>query len=69
MPVRQRVADMDHLFSLNETGTLLWEKLAEGATHAELTRALQEAYEVSEEEASVDVNRFLEEAKELITHE
>ncbi|MCI9126278.1 MAG: PqqD family protein [Eubacterium sp.] len=51
------------MVKLNETGELMWEKLVEGATREELIAAILEVYEVEEEVAQKDVDRFIEKLK------
>ena len=47
---------------LNAAGAVIWEACAEGATRAQLLDALLDAYEVSPEVATADLNQFLDEA-------
>jgi hypothetical protein len=46
--------------SISETGIDLWERLAEGATPAELEGHLLATYEVEPGRASIDVDEFLD---------
>lgn len=48
------------MVKLNETGELMWDKLVEGTTREELIAAILEVYEVEEEVAQKDVDRFIE---------
>lgn len=50
--------DWEYL-TVNEAGALLWTKLAEGATRAELVSSLQAEYEIDEQRADGDVQAFL----------
>jgi hypothetical protein len=45
-------------FAINETGTLLWPLLAQGATRAQLTAAVRERWDVGESQAARDVDAF-----------
>jgi hypothetical protein len=47
----------------NESGTVLWEALAEGTTREELARKLIDLYGIAEDEARRDVDAFLAEAE------
>lgn len=49
----------------NPAATLLWRRLASGATTTELTAALVEAYGIDEARAECDVAGFLDQAREL----
>ena len=51
------------MVKLNETGELMWDKLVEGTTREELIAAILEVYEVEEELAQKDVDRFIETLK------
>ena len=55
--------------SLNESGRLLWDQLAEGATVAELVRLLVDEYGIDSAVAQADVQTFvaLLSDKELLT--
>lgn len=51
--------DFNGMITVNETGAFLWEKLAEGATEAELVSAMLDEYEVDEATAKADIAEFL----------
>ncbi len=46
--------------SANSAGTLLWDALAQGATHEELSTLLVQEYGIGLERAHDDVSAFLE---------
>ncbi len=48
------------MITLNETGSLLWEKLSEGADKKALVDAILEVYDIDEQTASADVDKFIE---------
>lgn len=52
-------------YVLNDTGEVLWKALERGASAGELTRALCDAFEVDEDAARVDTERWLEELVSL----
>ena len=58
IPVGQDMLDFNGVINLNETGALLWQKLAEGADLDALTAALTAEYDVSAEEARADARTF-----------
>lgn len=47
------------MMTLNASGRLLWQTLEQGADQESLTKVLTDHYEVSQEEARVDVDAFL----------
>ena len=46
-------------FTLNSTGAVLWTRLLDGATRAELLDALVQEFDVSSEAVGADVDDFL----------
>lgn len=59
LPLAKNKADFNGMITLNESGLLLWKRLEGGATREDLISLLTEEYEVSEETASADVDKFL----------
>jgi hypothetical protein len=57
------------IHSFNETGSRIWELLAEEPTVEEVVAQIRGEFEVSEEQAQADVTAFLEElaAKGMVT--
>lgn len=47
------------MITLNETGGLLWEKLAEGADKDALVKFILDTYEIDEATAKADVEKFI----------
>lgn len=46
-------------FGVNESGSVLWPLLAEGATRAELVDALEDRFDLESDQARHDVEEFL----------
>ena len=61
VPVHRNLAEMDCIYTLNELGAALWEKLAAPASKLELRQFLLDEYETDNETASGDLNRFMDE--------
>lgn len=53
------------LILLSESGALLYNKLKDGCTKEALVAALTAEYEVSEQEAALDTEEFLEQMRQL----
>lgn len=60
VPIGTAALELNGMITVNETGAFLWGKLCEETTKEKLVCALQEEYEVTEKEASADVEQFLE---------
>lgn len=52
--------DFNGMLTLNESGVLLWKALEEGKDRDGLVEVLMSEYEVSAEQASADVDAFLD---------
>ena len=59
VPIHQNVADMECIYTLNEVGAFIWQKLDAPATAAELQKAVLDEYEANAEAVAVDVDLFL----------
>jgi hypothetical protein len=59
VPVRNDVADLDSIYTLNETGSFIWELLDGQRTVATLVDAVVEEFEVDRELAASDVARLV----------
>lgn len=60
VPIHHDVADMDCIYTLNEVGALIWQRLAEPATEAELRQAILDEFEAEPETVAADLGRFIE---------
>lgn len=60
VPVGAASAEFPGMLTMNGTGAFLWEQLAQEQTVDSLTAALLEQYEVTEEAARADVEKFIE---------
>ncbi len=56
--------DTKRFYSLNETGSFIWHYLQEGLRPIEIAAALQEEYDIDQEQAANCVLSFLEELAE-----
>ena len=56
------------MLTLNPTGSIIWQRLSEGHAPAQIAAQLASEFGISQEQASADVNEFLEqlEAHQLI---
>jgi Coenzyme PQQ synthesis protein D (PqqD) len=61
VPIRSGAADMDSIYTFNETGSLLWTMIEEKKSAADLAAHLQSEYGLSAEEAEADTKKFLAE--------
>lgn len=60
----ERAIEFNGMINLNETGSVLWERASETFEEQDLIDALMEKYLVSKEQASSDVDKFIDILKE-----
>ena len=59
VPVRSHVVDLDCIYTLDEVGTLIWERLDGQTDGHQIVAAVCQEYEVTPEEAAHDLQEFL----------
>lgn len=62
--VGDAVKDFNGVINLNETGAFLWKILESGATEEELLKKLLEEYDVGEQTAKNDLEKFINKLQE-----
>jgi hypothetical protein len=60
VPIRQSVADLESIYTLNEVGAFIWEQMDGQRTIAELLTSVVQEFEVAEEEAQKDLAEFIQ---------
>lgn len=61
VPIHNNLADMNCIYSLNETGAFLWNRLEQQPTKEDLQTALLAEYAGETEVINIDLERFLAE--------
>ena len=64
LPVGKATLDFTGILTLNESAVMLWNLLLKGAEREELVSAITSEYDVTYEEALVDVDEFIEKLKD-----
>lgn len=65
VPIGPQVLNMNGLIVLNETGSCIWELLAQDLSLRELALVVAERFDVDPERAVIDVQKFLEEIAQM----
>lgn len=60
VPLAENIADMNSLYTLNETGAFIWEQIDGKKNVGEIIAALMEEYDIDEKTAFGDVLQFME---------
>ena len=61
VPIRQDVADMDCIYTMNPVGALIWEKLDGRATTADIRTAIVNEFDADPQAVAADMLEFLQE--------
>ncbi|MFH1438091.1 MAG: PqqD family protein [Pseudomonadota bacterium] len=64
VPVGSSIVSSRCLFTLNDTGSFIWEHLAVPRTFSQISSALVEEFDVTRQKADKDLTRFLRELAE-----
>ncbi|MGM9630815.1 PqqD family protein [Butyricicoccus sp.] len=64
VPTGEAAIQFQGVITLNDSGLLLWNRLQEDCTEAQLVDAVLEEYEIDAETAAADVRKFLEQMKQ-----
>ena len=59
VPLTGNVAQMNELFTMNETGKFIWENIDENTTLADLENLMTEAFQIDDETARKDIATFI----------
>lgn len=65
IPVGEAAISVKGLIALSESGALLYEKLKDGCSRADLIAVLMAEYDVTEAIAAEDTDAFLDQMREL----
>ena len=60
VPITNNIADMNSVYTLNETGAYIWENINGKRSVEEIISAVTTEYEIDNETASKDVFSFIE---------
>ena len=66
VPVSNNIADMDSVYTLNETGAFIWERLDGKSTLLEIIRSMQSEFDVDAETAKNDLLGFVNEMEKFL---
>ncbi len=66
VPVANNIADMDSVYTLNETGAFIWDQIDGKRTVAEIVELLLQEYEIDFESAKGDVFEFIKNMKSYL---
>lgn len=59
VPLKDNVADMNEMFTLNDVGSFIWNNINEHNTLEDIKEAIASEFDIDEETAEKDLNEFL----------
>lgn len=65
VPIKQDVANMEHIFTLNEVGAFIWDQLSQPCSEEMLRSAILEAFDVDPATVLQDLHSFLQALDEI----
>jgi len=69
VPITNNIADMNSVYTLNETGAFIWDQIDGKMSIEEIITALTEEYDIDPSNAETDVFTFIDNmSKYLIIH-
>lgn len=66
VPVANNIADMNSVYTLNETGAFIWEQIDGKKTTGEIIAAVVAEYNIDNETAAKDVDDFIGNMKKFL---
>lgn len=63
VPITNNIADMNSVYTLNETGAFIWEQINGKRNVEQIIAALTEEYDIDNKNASEDVFSFIDNMK------
>ena len=66
VPVTDNIADMDSVYTLNETGAFIWEQIDGKRNLGDITKLLTDEYDIDDVSAKNDIAEFIEKMKKFL---
>ena len=66
VPLTGNVAQMNELFTMNETGKFIWENLGEMTTIEDLENSMTDTFEIDADTAKKDIKIFINKLETLL---
>ena len=65
VPIKQKVGDIQSMYTLNEVGSRIWELIDGGTSVEAIASILTQEYEVEAYQAEADTREFLEQLEQI----
>lgn len=65
VPIRQRAADLDSIYTLNKVGSRIWELIDGKRKVKDIKKAIVDEFNVDEAKAEADIQKFLTQLEKI----
>jgi len=66
VPLTGNVAQMNELFTMNETGRFIWENISEKTTVEDIENLMTEAFSIDRDTAKIDIENFIKKLETIL---
>lgn len=66
VPLTGNVAQMNELFTMNETGRFIWENIGEKTTVEDIENLMTEAFSIDRDTAKIDIENFIKKLETIL---
>lgn len=66
VPVTDNIADMDSVYTLNETGAFIWEQIDGKKNIGSILKSISSEFDINESDARNDLNEFIDKMKKFL---
>jgi len=66
VPLTGNVAQMNELFTMNETGRFIWENIGEKTTVDDIENLMTEAFSIDRDTAKIDIENFIKKLETIL---
>ncbi|MGI6740025.1 MAG: PqqD family protein [Brevefilum sp.] len=65
VPIRQNIAELDSIYTLNELGAFIWKQLEDPRSNLELEKAILAEFDVDDEVVRTDLASFIQDLEQI----
>ncbi|NTW32560.1 MAG: PqqD family protein [Bacteroidetes bacterium] len=67
VPIKNNIANMTEIFTLNEVGSFIWDKIDGGNSEDDIVLAITNEFDIDELTAKKDLSDFIEKFEKIIS--
>jgi uncharacterized protein YpiB (UPF0302 family) len=66
VPLKNNIAQMNKLYTLNEVACFIWENISENSTKEDIIQKITDSFDTNNKDAATDLDQFLEDLSQII---